>query len=200
MYFISVFRPPNHAHTCIYAGFTLPLHPGNKIYIAMKKIVYILLVAALCAACHRTSRVEQYRAEKHIQDSIALGEQERSLAYYQQQLELLTPQVDSLMTYFKYERNEKYQDHGYYVVQNAKLKVYAGDLRIMVRDDAQDLVVYRNGKRLPESADALQGKSREALECAQHLQTVMADIHELENRIRKTSLEVQKYQKRLQKN
>ena len=165
----------------------------------MKKTILILLATILFVGCNRPSRAEQYRAEKHVQDSISLSEQQRSLVYYQQQLDLMMPKADSLMAYFKYERNEKYQDYGYYVVCNSKLNVYEGDLRIMVRDDGKDLLVYRNGKRVPDAETSLKGKSKEVLECAQHLQIVIADINELEYRIRKTSLEIQKYQKRLQK-
>ncbi len=150
-------------------------------------------------ACNRASKVEQYRVEKHLKDSIALCEQQRSLAFYQSQLEQLTPQVDSLLKLFKYERNEKYQDHGYYVVKNSAIKGLYSDVRIMVRDDGKDMVAYRNGKRLSDSADNFRGKEQDALQRAQHLQVLMTDINELELRIRKTSLEVQKYQKRLQK-
>ena len=56
--------------------------------------------------CHRASKVEVYRAEKHLQDSAALVEQQKSLEYYQSQLDKLTPSVDSLLALFKYEKNE----------------------------------------------------------------------------------------------
>ena len=143
-----------------------------------------LVCLALLTACHRQSRVEQYRAEKHVQDSIRLEEQVRSLAFYETQLDSLMPHADSLIALFKYERNEKYQDHGYYVTNGRN------GLRILVRDDGNDLLLYKDGKRLNETND-------EKLSQAQHLQIVIRDIKELERRIRKTSLEIQKYQKRL---
>lgn len=165
----------------------------------MKRIVWCVMMAAvLCGCTKKPSKVEQYRAEKHERDSVALIEQQRSLAYYQTQLEALMPQVDSLLPLFKYEKNEKYQDHGFYVVRNDKLKNHAG-LRVMVQDDGQSLLVYREGKRLTdEKVSGLMVAGDPAIQRAQHLQIVMKDIRELEKRIEKTSLEVQKYQKRLQ--
>ena len=167
----------------------------------MKRIVWcVMMVAVVLMGCtKKPSKVEQYRADKHERDSISLTEQQRSLTYYQTQLDALMPQVDSLLPLFKYEKNEKYQDHGFYVVRNEKLKNHAG-LRVMVQDDGQSLLVYREGKRMSEQkVSELMVKGDPAIQRAQHLQIVMRDIRELEKRIEKTSLEVQKYQKRLQK-
>ena len=151
----------------------------------MKKILFLLRPAMLLMACAKPSPAEQRRAEKHVRDSIALTEQERSLTYYQSQLDLLMPQVDSLLPLFRYEKNEKYQDHGYYVATGHN------GLRVMVRDDGQPpVLMYRDGKRIETATD-------EAVDRADHLRILMADVHELEIRIRKTSLEIQKYQKRL---
>ena len=166
----------------------------------MKRILLFMMMAVVLMGCtKKPSKVEQYRADKHERDSIALTEQQRSLSYYQTQLDALMPQVDSLLPLFKYEKNEKYQDHGFYVVRNEKLKNHAG-LRVMVQDDGQSLLVYREGKRMSEQkVSELMLKGDPAVQRAQHLQIVMKDIRELEKRIEKTSLEVQKYQKRLQK-
>ena len=169
----------------------------------MKKILFIFAIAALCAACHQSSPAEQRKQQKHIQDSIALSEQERSLEYYQSQRELLEPQADSLLALFKYEKNEKYQDHGNYVMER-------GRLRVLVRDDAQVAPVgYLNGKRInldpyraPDSPESKQlwEAERKAIESAYNLFVVIADLRELDKRIHRTSLEIEKYQKRLQKN
>ena len=78
-----------------------------------------------------------------------------------------------------------YKDHGYYVTRGR------GGLRILVRDDGREILMYKDGKRVEDTSD-------EMLPRAQHLQIVIRDINELEKRIRKTSLEIQKYQKRLQ--
>ena len=152
----------------------------------MKRHLFIIICALALAGCNKPSRVEQYKAEKHVRDSVALAEQERSLAYYQSQLDVLLPQADSLLAYFQYERNEKYQDHGYYVLNGRN------GLRILVRDDGKDLLLYREGRRIQQTDDP-------SLERAQHLQIVISDVKECEKRIERTSLEVQKYQKRLQK-
>ena len=144
--------------------------------------------------CNKPSKMEQYRAEKHVRDSVGLVDQQRSLAFYESQLELLKPKADSLLPYFKYEKNEKYQDHGNYVIT-----VTGYGLRVMVRDDGKELLLYKDGKRLTnEQANGLKSeREREAFERAQELQIVINDIHELEKRIDKTSLEIQKYEKRL---
>lgn len=152
----------------------------------MKKILFISLCVLACAACNRPSKADQYRAEKHIQDSVSLVNQQRTLAYYQAQLDSLLPISDSLLHLFKYERNEKYQDRGNYVI-NGK-----NGLRILVKDDGKEVLLYQNGKRIEHSDDP-------KIETAKHLQIVISDIKELEKRITRTSLEVQKYQKRLQK-
>lgn len=151
------------------------------------KIRTILMISlvTLVSCTNKPSKMETWKAEKHAQDSIHLLEQERTLAYYQTQLDSLLPQADSVMQYFKYEKNEKYQDHGYYVV-NGK-----NGLRVLVRDDGKDLLLYRDGKRV-EYID------EPAVQRGQHLQILILDINELEKRIQKTSLEVQKYEKRLQ--
>lgn len=169
----------------------------------MRKIVFLLICGAIFAACnHRPSVAEQRRAEKHRQDSIALTDQQRSLAYYQQQLAEMQPQADSLLPLFRYEKNEIYQDNGYYVIER-------GRLRVLVRDDAhQEPLGYLSGKRIDlgpcRAADSLEAKQLwpaelQAVESAYHLFIVMADIQELEKRIRRTSLEIEKYQKRLEK-
>ncbi|MBQ4393964.1 MAG: hypothetical protein II825_01515 [Paludibacteraceae bacterium] len=151
----------------------------------MKHFFIVFLCIISLVGCSKPSRVQQYKEEKHQRDSIRLVEQERSMAYYQILLDSLTAQADSLTALFTYERNEKYQDHGYFVTRGRN------GLRILVRDDGKDLLLYREGKRVASAND-------EMLDRAQHLQIVIRDIDELEERIRKTSLEIQKYQKRLQ--
>ena len=145
-----------------------------------------MLMVLLMMACNRPSKVEEYRAEKHRMDSVRLEEQVRSMAYYESQLDSLLPVSDSLIALFTYERNEKYQDHGYYVTNGRN------GLRILVRDDGKEILLYQNGKRIPQSDD-------DKIDRAEHLQVVIRDIKELEKRIFKTSLEISKYEKRLTK-
>ena len=171
----------------------------------MKRIWVVVLVLAAMTGCNRPSKMEEYRREKHERDSAAFVAQEKSLAYYQAQLDSLMPVSDSLLALFKYEKNEKYQDHGFYVVKNEKLKVYGSGLRVMVRDDGKELLIYRNGERqmangewTKASGGKLRTNEQVLLERAEHLQVVILDIKELEKRIQRTSLEVQKYQRRLE--
>lgn len=150
--------------------------------------IYLFLCVFAVVACNKPSRVEQYKAEKHRSDSISLVEQTTSLAYYQSQLEQLMPVADSLLPFFTYEKNEKYQDHGYYVVKGKQ------GLRVKVRDDGKEpILLYRDGKRIEKTDDPV-------YERAEHLRIVMSDIKECEKRIARTSLEVQKYEKRLERN
>ena len=158
-----------------------------------KQVIWLALCGLVMVGCNKPSRVEQYRAEKHERDSISLMEQQRSLAYYEHQLDSLLPVADSLLTMFKYEKNDKYQDHGNYI------QTLPNGLRILVRDDGKELLLYRNGKRQAYPDPSLKGRELEAYDRAQHLQIVIKDIKELEKRIARTSLEVQKYEKRLQR-
>ena len=154
----------------------------------MTRIIPFLLVALLAfAACNKPSRVAQYKAEKHRRDSVALVQQTQSLAYYQSQLAELLPVADSLLALFSYEKNARFMDHGYYITNGRN------GLRIKVRDDGKGpILIYREGKRLSTTDDPM-------YERAQHLQIVISDIRECEKRITRTSKEVQKYEKRLQK-
>jgi hypothetical protein len=152
----------------------------------MRKIIIFTVFALLFLACSRGNKADQYRADKHARDSVSLVEQERSLAFYESQLELLTPKADSLLQYFKYEKNDHYQDHGNYVLTGKN------GLRILVRDDGKEILLYKEGKRIESTNDP-------KMEQAEELQIVISDIKELEKRIRRTSFEIQKYQKRLQK-
>lgn len=156
-----------------------------------KSLIFILFVTAL-VACNKPSKVEQYLADKHVRDSVGLCDQTRSLAYFQSQLDSLMPVSDSLISLFKYEKNDKYQDNGNYVLTGSD------GLRILVHDDGKEILLYRYGKRVQPSDIKLTNKDQVSLERAQHLQIVIHDIRELEKRIAHTSLEVQKYQKRLE--
>lgn len=169
---------------------------SSKFAADMKQYTLFIFLAIAMMGCHRISRVEQYRAEKRTQDSIRLEEQVRSLAYYEGQLETMGPKADSLLALFAYERNEKYQDHGHYVVQNPWTR--ARDYRILVRDDGEEVLIYHGGKRIALKDEGENAKLLEAYRLAEELQVTIKDIKELEKRIFRTSLEVQKYQKRLQ--
>ena len=160
----------------------------------MKKILFFALSLLLFTACHQggNSRLEQHRADKHVRDSVALEEQQRSLAYYQSVLDSLMPQADSLIALFKYEKNDQYQDRGNYVLVNPNK-----GLRILVRDDGKSLLVYKEGQRLEQSVISSQYADDPKVNLAEHLQITIRDIKELEKRIAKTSLEIQKYEKRL---
>lgn len=167
----------------------------------MRKTGIFLLAVLLAVGCNKPSRVEQYKQEKHLRDSAALADQQRTLEYYQSQCDRMMPKADSLLRYFKYEKNEKYQDQGYYVVKPYAFKGQHSELRVMVREDGTEMLVYKGGKRLSEEQkNEWLAKGEPSTLCAKDLQVIISDIKETEKRIRQTSLEVQKYQIRLQKN
>jgi hypothetical protein len=165
----------------------------------MEKWISYIFCVWLCVACSGgPSKTEKYLAEQQTRDSVGLADQLRSIAFYQHQRDSLIPLADSLLPLFKYEKNDKYQSRGYYVAEKRRPK--GENLRVLVRDDGKELLVYRNGKRVERNNyEKLSGEYNDALERAQHLQIVILDIQELEKRINQTSLEIQKYQKRLQK-
>ena len=83
----------------------------------MRKIALVLIISAgVLGSCgpHKPS-VSELRREKHQQDSINLVMQEQSLAYTDSLLQTIMPTADSLLALFEYKKNEKYEDHGYYI-------------------------------------------------------------------------------------
>lgn len=234
----------------------------------MKNDLFLcLLVSVLLIGCQSHPTAEQRRQQKHQQDSIALVQQERTLDYYQTQLDSLMPHADSLLRLFAYDRDERYQDNGYYGKRSQQSSHNAGRCypQVLVRDDGraqvrffyygtshidfqrvtlavedleitlsgsvhsfeaegwhqiltlQDSTAYealrfidaheRDRVRVSYKGESRTGavyylndQDREALLQGYALSVVMTDVYELEKRIRHTALEVQKYQKRLQKN
>lgn len=59
--------------------------------------------------------VAERRLAKDLQDSIVYLEAKRTLAYSDSLLQILQPQVDPLLKRFRYEKDERYEDHGKYV-------------------------------------------------------------------------------------
>lgn len=60
-------------------------------------------------------QVAQRRIAKALEDSIVYLEAQRTLAYVDTLLPPLLEQADKLIKQFKYEKNEKYENHGKYV-------------------------------------------------------------------------------------
>lgn len=230
-----------------------------------KHFFYILLLAICVSSCQRESRVERYKKQKFQQDSIALVEQQKTMAYYQSQLPSLTAQADSLIPLFVYEKKEQYQDKGFYVIrgQQSAYNPYRCYMQPVVRDDGQTSVkcFYYGAKKVSfervlmtagdteicltgqthgfdqngwhailtlEDSTAMQAlqfvdayhtqkiaityasqkhtifkyilseADKKNMIQALRMAVVMQDINELEKRIYKTSLQIEKYQKRLQ--
>ena len=84
--------------------------------VVMKKILLFVAMAAVCASCgpHKPSVAEQ-RAEKRQKDSLSMVQYARTVVYTDSLLQTVLPQADELLKSFRYVKNEKYADHGYYI-------------------------------------------------------------------------------------
>ena len=81
----------------------------------------VLLCAAICLSaavvmisCGRESKAEKMRREKAEADSLSLVRARRTIVYSDSLLGTLLPKADSLMRNFSYEKQEAYEDNGYY--------------------------------------------------------------------------------------
>ena len=224
----------------------------------------VLLFLSLVSCGQKQPTAAERRAEKHRQDSIALTEQERSLAYYDSLYQILLPVADSLMHEFRYEKNEHYEQNGKYThrLLRTTQNTSRNYIQACVRDDASTEVKFFYYGAKPAdlqevvlSVDSLQDtfrgsahafeaegwhetltlgqddairclhfvdvysqsrirvslsgtKSRavfylsdsdkKALMSTYRLGITMRDIRDLETHIRLTSLQIEKYQKRLE--
>lgn len=222
-----------------------------------------LLVFVSCGPKKPT--VAQLREQKHVQDSIALVQQERSLVYYDSLLAVTLPTVDPMLKSFRYEKDDRFEDHGHYVHRLLKteanmnrnyVQTYVGDDRkTIVRvnyfgtyqlkmksvrlssdslmseftgdvyafteegwhemltvsgDKAIEFLQFINAYYEKRIQVTLQGEKskqvfylsendKKALMDTYALGVVMNDIYQLEHQIRQTSLQVEKYKKRLGK-
>lgn len=87
----------------------------------MKNLTNILIgltiLAFLCpiSCTRKPSKVEQLRLEKRQKDSLNLVHARQTLVYSDSLLQILLPQTDPLLKTFRYEKNDKVEDHGHYV-------------------------------------------------------------------------------------
>ena len=229
-----------------------------------KTLIFVIFVGAMVACQPKPSKVEVMRKEKHERDSIALCQQEQTLRYSDSLLQVLLPKSDSLLKLFKYEKNDRYENHGHYVhpllrtviqTQRNFLQAYVSDdMKAIVRsyyygaryihhssvlltadsvtnqftgeahtfdadgcheilaldnDEAVRLLQFVNTFASSRIKVTLSGsgkyvyylgdKDKQALIETLRLQTMMNDIHQLEDQSRQASLQIQKYKKRLEK-
>ena len=73
----------------------------------------VLISVASCAK--RPSRVEIMRAEKAAKDSATYAHAAATVVYSDSLLPIRLHQADSLLKFFRYEKNEKAEDNGHYV-------------------------------------------------------------------------------------
>ena len=97
-----------------FRNFFVPLQAKNQKN--MQKLVFFILIFSLFASCgpHKPTVAEQ-RQLKRQQDSISMLQQEQTMAYTDSLLQSQLPVADSLLKHFKYVKNEKYEDNGYYI-------------------------------------------------------------------------------------
>ena len=77
--------------------------------------VNIFIGVALCFLCSCSNKaIIKQRKEKYERSKIELSQQEKSIAYHDQLLSGLYIKADSLLPYFKYLKDEKYDNVGFY--------------------------------------------------------------------------------------
>lgn len=235
----------------------------------MRKWLFCLLAVVLTVVGCGPKRptAESMRAEKRAKDSIALVEQERSIAYYDSVRETLIPQADALLPQFAYAKDERYEQHGRYthrllrttsntsrnylqacVKDNGQTEVkafYYGEksidfqritlsadslsdsfegsvhrfeaegahammtlqgedaLRLLHFVDAYSSsrirVAYEDANGRSRAVFYLSQNDRQALLTTYRFGVLMHDINELDTHIRMTSIQIEKYRKRLEK-
>lgn len=93
---------------------------------------------------HKTypKQVAQRRAAKALGDSITYMEAQRSIAYADSLLQVLLPQADELLRQFRYEKDDRYEDHGRYVSRllATSSNTSRNFLQAYVRDDRMTMV------------------------------------------------------------
>ena len=214
----------------------------------MKNTIPLLLAflfLSLVSCGPKQPTAAEHRAEKHRQDSIALIEQGRSLAYYDSLYQTLLPIADSLIKEFQYEKNEKYEQTGKYThrLLRTTQNTSRNYIQAYVKDNASTEVKFFYYGAKPAdlhevilSADSLSLLQEDAIRCLHFIDVysanrvrvslvgsqsravfyisdndkkalmstyrlgiTMRDLRDLETHIRLTSLQIEKYQKRLEK-
>ena len=87
-------------------------------------------------------QVPERRLAKALEDSIVYLEALSNIAYTDTMLPPLFAKADSVMRYFRYEKNEKYEDHGQYIhrLLTTNSNTSRNFLQAYVRDDRKTLV------------------------------------------------------------
>lgn len=229
--------------------------------------IFFLFSALLLPACTRKQpSAAERRAEKRIQDSISLIEQQRTLSYYDSLAQVLPQHIDSLLPLFSYQKEEQYESKGKYthrtfntpsnlrrnyirayIYDDAQLEmqcVYYGKSPISIthiiltadsvslsfrgsahtfsidgenyemltlnKEDASQCLHFIDAYSAGRIRVALCGArsktifylsevDKQALITTYRLGTLMQDAKELDTRIRQTSMQIQKYRRRLSK-
>lgn len=105
-------------------------------------------------------QVAQRRQAKALRDTITYLQSQQTLRYADSLLQTLLPEVDKLLKEFRYEKNDSYEDHGYFVYRNLQTGWNTNRcfLQAYVSDDRKTLVKsYYYGERpIHQNAVALQ--------------------------------------------
>lgn len=111
-------------------------------------------------------QVDQRRVAKALGDSITYLESRRDVVYYDSILQPLLPQADQLLKAFKYEKDERYEDHGRYVhrllrTNNNTSRCF---LQAYVQDDNVAIVksYYYGGSAMGQQSIGLSAGGEEA--------------------------------------
>lgn len=126
----------------------------NTFYTTLKNTALAATIAlsGLSACTSRPSAVEQRKAEKRQEDSLALIAQEKTYHYFDSLYQSLLPSLDTLLPRFAYEEKTEYEDHGHYVhrILRTTSNTHRNYIQTYVRDDGKTIVrfYYSDTKRL----------------------------------------------------
>lgn len=177
----------------------------------MKKILYVLgLLALLCGCENRPSLVEQRKAEIRRNDSLELAQARLDLAHADSVATFKAFELEDLKKQFVFEKQEKYQTTGYYVLPAYKgskerfsffPEVEEGGKLLLVNIDKQRryafIEVNVNGEHyehlLPKG---LPERQRKDVEKCYALAKAMSDFTQAQKQKEKLRLKVQFYEKK----
>lgn len=110
-------------------------------------------------------QVAERRLAKALKDSIVYLQAQQTLTYSDSLLQTLLPEADKLLKEFRYEQNDKYEDHGQYVYRNLQTGWNTNRcfLQAYVSDDRKTLVksYYYGARAIHQVAVALSAGEQE---------------------------------------
>ena len=177
----------------------------------MKRILYVLgLLALLCGCENRPSMVEQRKTEIRRNDSLELVQARLDLARADSVATFKEFELEDLKKQFVFEKQEKYQTTGYYVLPAYKgskerfsffPEVEEGGQLLLVSIDKKRQYTFTEVDMEAEDYQALlpsglsKGQKKDVAKCYE-LAMVMFDLADAQKKKEKMKLKVEFYEKK----